>query len=166
MTTSIYVALPLMALLTIIQTAVLPFFPLFGLTPQLPFLVALSWALLHGLNEGLIWAFIAGFFLDLMSLTPLGISSLSFMLGIVAVIWIQQAIPTSRFLLPVLLGFLATAVYLLVYLFLMFALQVITNFAALPTLFPLTLLHAVLILPVYWLAYGIDRIVRPRRVQL
>lgn len=166
MTNSIYVAIPLMLFLAILQTAVLPFFPILGLSPQLPFLVALSWALLRGMEEGVIWAFIGGVFVDMFSVAPMGGSALSFMVGIAAVLWIQQAMPTSRFLLPVLLAFLSTVIYLLVYFVFLRALDYVTGFAGLPALFSLTLLHAVLILPVYWLALFVDRRISPRRVQL
>ena len=166
MINSIYAAIPLMLFLAVVQTAVLPFFPLFGLSPQLPFLVALSWALLRGMEEGVIWAFIGGLFIDLFSVAPLGVSSLSFMVGIAAVLWIQQAIPTSRFLLPILLSLLSTVISLLVYFIFLRALNYIPGFAGLPAMLPLTLFHAVLILPVYWLAFVIDRRMRPRIVQL
>lgn len=166
MTPSIYVAIPLMALLTILQTAVLPHLTILGLAPQLPFLVALSWALVRGLEEGLGWAFIGGLFLDMFSITPIGVSSLAFMVGIIAVLWIERALPASRVILPVVLALLATFVSLLV-------LVVMLRFSGWPgslqqitLLLPLTILHAVLILPVYWLVYRLDRRARPRRVEL
>ena len=57
---SIYFAIPLMLLLAVVQTAVLPKFTILGASPQLPFLVALTWGLLHSREEGMIWAFVAG----------------------------------------------------------------------------------------------------------
>ena len=166
MTNSVYAAIPLMLFLAVIQTAVLPFFPILGLSPQLPFLVALSWTLLRGMEEGVIWAFIGGLFIDLFSITPLGVTSLSFIVGIAAVFWIQQAIPTSRFLLPVLLAALATVISILVYFIILRLLDTITGFAGLTAMLPLILLHIVLILPVYWVAYTVERRVNPRSVQL
>ena len=77
----LYLAVPLMAVLAVVQTSVLPRFPVLGAVPQLLFLVALAWGILRGLEQGLFWAFIAGFFVDLFSLAPLGISSLAFMAG-------------------------------------------------------------------------------------
>ena len=50
MAVNFYVAIPLMAVLAILQTAVLPRFPIAGLEPQLVFLVALAWGLLRGLE--------------------------------------------------------------------------------------------------------------------
>ncbi|MCP5100381.1 MAG: rod shape-determining protein MreD [Chloroflexi bacterium] len=163
---SIYVAVPLMLVVSILQTAVLPFFPLFGLIPQIPFLIALSWALLRGVEEGIIWAFVAGFFLDLFSIIPMGVTSLSFVIAIFAVIWIQDAFPSSRFFLPIILGVVSTLVYLVVYAVVLQTLGFLTDFTAVSTLPPLALIHGGLILPVYWILFGIDNVIRPRRVQI
>ena len=60
MSSTIYLAIPVMLVLAVVQTAVLPRFPIFGLVPLLPFLVALAWGLLRGMNEGIVWAFVGG----------------------------------------------------------------------------------------------------------
>ncbi|MCP4417208.1 MAG: rod shape-determining protein MreD, partial [Chloroflexi bacterium] len=86
MSASIYLAIPLMIVLGLVQTAVLPHFPILGNTPQLALLVALSWGMLHGIEEGVIWAFLGGIFTDLFSISPVGVSSLAFMVGITAVL--------------------------------------------------------------------------------
>lgn len=166
MNSSIYVAIPVMVILTVLQTAVLPHLTILGLSPQLPFLVALSWALVRGPEEGVIWAFIAGLFLDMFSLTPLGVTSLAYMIGILAVIWIVRALPTSRVILPVVLALLATLVYLAVFVLIMQLLGRPINLTSAASLQPLALLHAALILPVYWILYGIDRRLQPRRVEV
>ena len=166
MTPSLYLAVPLMLFLTVVQAAVLPYFTILGLTPQLPFLVALAWGLLRGTNEGVVWAFVAGFFLDLFSLSPMGVTSLTFMVAIVAVTWIGQALPSSRVFLPAVLAGLSTLLALFLQLLL---LQLLGHFASLQSaavLPSLAVLHAGLILPVYWLIYTLDRIFRPRRVQI
>ncbi len=166
MSSSVYAAIPIMLLLAIVQTAVLPFFPIFGLTPQLPFLVALAWALLRGEDEGVLWAFIAGFFLDLFSIIPVGVTSLSYMIGIFAIIWIQRAFSSSRFFLTIILAILSTLISLLVYIFLLRIFGYMNDFAIATSLPTVSLLHGGLILPIYWVMYRIDRLIRPRRVQI
>lgn len=166
MSSSIYIAIPVMAFLAIVQTAVLPHFPIFGLMPQLPFLVALAWGLLRGVDEGILWAFIGGFFLDLFSLSPLGVTALAFMIAILAVIWIKQAISTGHFFMPVLLAGLASLISMFLYLFFLRLLGHQTTLQVAATLPPVALLHAGLILPVYWVMYAIDQTIRPRRVTL
>ena len=166
MTRSVYLAVPVMMFLTLVQAAVLPYFSILGLTPQLPFLVALAWGLLHGTEEGVVWAFVAGFFLDLFSISPMGVTSLTFMVAILAATGIGQALPSSRVFLPAVLAGLST---LLTLFFQLLLLQLLGHLASLQTavfLPSLAVLHAGLILPVYWLIYTLDRIFRPRRVRI
>ncbi|GJM41686.1 MAG: hypothetical protein DHS20C20_19680 [Ardenticatenaceae bacterium] len=166
MTVTIYLAIPLMLVLGLMETAVLPHFPVLGHIPQLAFLVALAWGLLYGLEEGAVWAFFAGIFTDLFSITPVGVSSLAFMVGITAVIWATQALPASRVLLPLALAGLATVISFIVELVLLRLFGTITDFQSITILPNILLLHILAILPIYWLLYIISRAVQPRRVQL
>jgi rod shape-determining protein MreD len=166
MSSSIYVAIPLMAILAIGQTAVLPRFPILGQLPPLPLLVALAWGLLRGIDEGIIWAFIAGFFVDIFSIGPMGVTSLTYIVAVTAVLWIQQAFPTSRVFLPILLAGLVTIIQLILYLFILRLLGVLSTFQVEPSLLLTILINAILILPIYWLLFMIDRRIRPRRVQI
>ena len=166
MTVSVYLAIPLMLVLGLVETAVLPHFPIFGTIPQLAFLVALAWGLLYGVEEGAVWAFFAGVFTDLFSISPVGVSSLAFMVAITAVIWTTQALPASRLLLPLALAGLATVISFIVELVLLRLFGTIADFQSIILLPNILLLHILAILPIYWLLYFINRTVRPRRVQL
>lgn len=166
MSSSIYAAVPIMLLLALGQTAVLPHLTPFNLSPQLPLLVALGWGLLRGVDEGVVWSFVGGLCMDLFSMTPLGVTALAYMGAATAVLWTQKVLPANRFLLPVLLATLATVLTLLIQLILLRLLGTISNFQVAATLWPLLLLNAFFMLPVYWLLYGTDRIIRPRRIQL
>ena len=166
MSSTIYLAIPVMLLLAVVQTAVLPHFPIFGLVPQLPFLVALAWGLLRGMDEGIVWAFVGGLLLDLFSVAPVGVTSLSYMLAIIAVIWIENAMPADRFFIPVIMAVAATVISLLVYLILLRLLGYPTTLQGAAALLPTAILHGVLILPIYWLMFYLNRIFRPRPVEL
>ncbi len=166
MSSSIYLAVPLMIVLAIIQAAVLPHFPALVLMPQMPFLFSLSRGLLRGINEGLLWAFIAGISLDLFSAGPLGLTSLSLMAAILIVIWIGRVLPPNRLLLPVLLSGLATIIWQLLYLLLLQLFGHAISSQAFTSMPRLALLHSGLILPVFWLMLTIDKLVRPRQVQM
>ena len=163
---SAFLALPIMAVLTILQTAALSRFPVLGVVVSLPFLVALAWGLLRGVNEGVIWAFIAGFFLDLFTVAPAGGLALTYMIAIFAVCLINEALPVNRFVIPMILAALATTIQWLLYaIFLgLFGYNALVNFPT--SLASLVLLQTFLILPIYWLLYMVQRTMRPRVVEI
>ncbi|MDX1413121.1 MAG: rod shape-determining protein MreD [Candidatus Promineifilaceae bacterium] len=163
---STYLALPIMVILTIIQTAILPHFPIFGVVPSLPFLVALSWALLRGANEGAIWGFIAGFFMDLFTAAPAGGLALTYMAAVFSVAMINEVLPANRLVIPMILAAAATILQWILYaiylgLFGYNVFQMIST-----SLLPLVVLQTILILPIYWLFYVIQRILWPRPVEI
>ncbi len=119
MTLSFYLAFPLMAILAILQATILPRFPVFGIVPQLWLLATLSWAMLHGNREGLLWALLAGIFIDLFSAAPMGTTSLALIASVAVVVFIQRHFPESRILMPALLGALGTLVFWFIYLLLL-----------------------------------------------
>lgn len=163
---SIYLAIPLLGLLAVLQTAVLPKFTILGASPQLPFLVALTWGLLHTHEEGMIWAFIAGVWTDVFSISPMGVTALVYVVAVTAVLIINNAFPTSRLLMPVLMAGLATIIAYLLNLLILRMLGLISNFHAVNFLPTLVLLNSITILPIYWLNYALERKFRPKRVQL
>jgi cell shape-determining protein MreD len=116
-------------------------------------------------REGLAWAFVAGIFLDLFSISPLGATSLAFMGAVLAISLVQESLPSNRVLLPPLLAALGTAVYFFIYLLLLTLLGYQVNWQA-TGVTPIIILHALLIVPIYWLTAGLNRLARPRRVEI
>lgn len=161
-----YVSLPLMAVLLLMQASVLPRVPLLGFTPQVLLLVVICWTLLRGLEMGCVWAFVAGIFLDLFSVAPMGSTALTFMAVVFVVVGIQKALPENRFFVPLVTGAAGTFAYLLLNFLLLRLLGFPLPWAAASTLAPLILLHSLLILPIFWISYGLDQLSRPRRVQI
>lgn len=160
-----YVAIPVMAVLAIIQTAVLPHFSIAGLEPQLVFVVALAWGLLRGLEEGLVWAFIGGIFVDLFSVSPVGLSALAFMAAVAAPVLLYPILPPRRLLVAVSMAALGTFIYLVFYALALRAFGHAVALRGLADLLPLIGLHAVVIVPVYLLLSSILRVFRPRPVE-
>ncbi|MCA9866980.1 MAG: rod shape-determining protein MreD [Anaerolineae bacterium] len=161
----VYVALPVMAMLAILQSSVLSRFPVLGVVPQLLFLVALVWGIARGIEEGLIWAFIAGLFADLFSIAPLGVSSLAFMAGVGGPLLLQRALPPRRLPVAMFMAMLGTLVYLAVYAVALRLFGFGASLSGLTELLPLLAVHAVLILPIYLLMDSMLRALRPRRVE-
>jgi rod shape-determining protein MreD len=162
---SIYLAIPLMLLLTVLQTAVLPLFPIFGVVPQLPVLAAFSWGLLRGPQEGIGWAFVAGLCLDLFSAGPFGAHAVALIMAVFVVAVAQMSFPQSRFVLPVVLAGLGSFIFLYAYAFLIRVGGYTFNWV-LTAAFPAqAILQAFLIVPMYWLLYGLIQIVYPQRIR-
>ena len=166
MSATVYLAIPLMMVLAIVHAAVLARFPVLGVVPQISFLAALSWGLLHETEEGLIWAFIGGLFVDFLSIAPLGSSSLAWVISILLVLQLVQVFPTSRFVLPTLAAALGTLLYLTLYFLMLLIFDFAPSLETLAALLPLSILHAILILPVYWIMYTLKGRWLPRQVEI
>jgi rod shape-determining protein MreD len=166
MNRSLYVAIPLFALLIVLQTSLLPALNIAGIAPQLALLAAISWALRRGPVEGMVWAFLAGMLWDIFSYTPLGTTALSLMVALLAIRPLQQILPENRFLLPVLLTGLVFALYLLVSLVLLRLTGHAFSWRNISQLPPAVIFHAVLGLPAYWLATSLDRVLYPRQIEV
>jgi len=119
MSARIYLAFPVMLFLLLVQVTVSPNFELYGVTPQLLFLITIVWALYYGLRQGLIWAFVGGILIDLFSAGPMGASSLALMAAVMVIISIQRLFPENRILVPLVLGAVASLVFWIVYLVLL-----------------------------------------------
>lgn len=165
MNRSLYVAVPLFALLMVLQTSFLPNLGIGAVVPQLALLAAISWALRRGPAEGMVWAFIAGIMWDAFSYSPLGTTSLSLMVAVLAVRPLQQLLPESPYFLPVILTGLVFALYLLLSLILLRLTGHAFSWRNVSLLSPAVLLHGALGLPAYWLATYLDRFLYPRQIE-
>lgn len=161
----VYIAIPVMALLAILQSSVLARFPIVAVVPQLMFLVALAWGMERGLEEGLVWAFIAGIFTDLFSLAPMGISALAFMAGVAGPLLLRRALPPRRLLVAMLLAALGTLIYLTLYAITLRPFGFGISVRGLAGLLPLVVLHSILIVPIYLVTGALLRAFQPKRVE-
>ncbi len=69
---SLYLTVPLLTGVALVQTVLLSRVNLWGARPDLMLLVVLIWALVRGAEEGLVWGFIGGFIIDMFSGGPMG----------------------------------------------------------------------------------------------
>lgn len=69
---ALYLSLPLLGALAILQSAVLPRFPVAGVHADLVMLMVVAWGLRRGNPQALVWGFVGGFLLDLFSGLPWG----------------------------------------------------------------------------------------------
>lgn len=73
---NLQVGIPLTLFAALLQAIVLPRLRIFGGQPDLVLIIVLTWALLDHDREAMVWAFVGGLWLDLLSGVPVGISSL------------------------------------------------------------------------------------------
>jgi rod shape-determining protein MreD len=101
------VTIPLLTSVALVQTVLLSRVNLWGARPDLMLLVVLVWAVVRGVDEGLVWGFVGGLILDLFSGGPLGATVLA-LLSVVFLAgqpWGQGlSSPVARLLLPALIG--------------------------------------------------------------
>lgn len=72
-----YLSVPVLLVLALAQSTVFTRLHLGGVAPNLVLCAAVVWSLLRGTREGLVWAFVGGLALDLLSAGPLGLSSIA-----------------------------------------------------------------------------------------
>ncbi len=113
---TIYLLLPLLAVVGLFQSTLIPRLAVWGVFPDLPLLLVASWGLLHGSRQGLLWGFLAGIIVDIFSGAPFGAATVSLMVvGFLA--GLGENVVFRNLLLVLLAIFLATVVYDLLFLF-------------------------------------------------
>lgn len=166
MGSTVYIALPLMALLAVLQTAVLSHLPIFNSVPQIILLASISWGLLRGVTEGVVWAFIGGFILDLFSIAPMGLTAVSYITAVFVTVWLQESLPKSRFFTPLALAGLGTIIATIVYQLGARLLGYAFSIQTLTSLPQAILLNIIVMMPMYWAMSALYNLLRPRRVHL
>ncbi|MEM4725136.1 MAG: rod shape-determining protein MreD [Candidatus Hadarchaeum sp.] len=108
--------IPLFFVCTLLQATVLSRLRVLGGQPDLIVVLVLAWAILDRDREGMIWAFVGGLFIDLLSGAPLGISSLvlvpiTYLVGLT-----ETQVYRTNVLLPLFLTLSGGLAYHIVYL--------------------------------------------------
>jgi rod shape-determining protein MreD len=108
---TIYLAVPLLAAVAILQSTIVSHFRIWGVFADLPLLVVISWGLLRGSREGLVWGFVAGVAVDLFSGAPFGAATFGLMaVGALSGLG-QSTVFRSQLVWPLIAVLLATIVY-------------------------------------------------------
>ncbi|HXA41434.1 MAG TPA: rod shape-determining protein MreD [Candidatus Solibacter sp.] len=69
---SLWLAFPMLVLLSVLQTSMVPQLAIGGARPQLVLVWVVCWAVVRGRGEAMTWAIFAGLLLDLLSQMPPG----------------------------------------------------------------------------------------------
>jgi rod shape-determining protein MreD len=112
---TIYLLVPLLAIVGLLQATVVSRVTIWGVFPDLPLLLVVSWGLLRGSRQGLLWGFVAGIVVDLFSGAPFGAATVPLMaVGFLA--GLGENLVFRNLPLLLLTVFLATVVYDLLFL--------------------------------------------------
>ncbi len=113
---TIYLVVPLLAVVAILQSTVVSHFQVWGVFADLPLLVVVNWAILRGPREGLVWGFVAGLVLDVFSGAPFGAATF----GLMAVGSLSglgtSTVFRSQVALPMVAALLTTIIYDIIFL--------------------------------------------------
>lgn len=113
---TIYLVVPLLAIVGLLQATLVSRVSIWGVFPDLPLLLVVSWGLLRGSRQGLLWGFVAGIIVDLFSGAPFGAATVPLMaVGFIA--GLGENLVFRNLLLLLLTILLATVVYDLLFLF-------------------------------------------------
>lgn len=108
---NIYLATLLLIAGALGQSVLAPYITLMGVKPDILLLLVISWSIIQGAMEGVIWGFIGGLALDLLSGGPLGVSALILVIiGLLTNLG-ESNLLKSNIVLPLLAGFIASCVY-------------------------------------------------------
>ena len=149
-------AVPLFWLTAVVQTSVMPAFPVFGVVPNLVLALAVCWTVVRGQQEAMIVVPMAGVCLSLVGSQPLGVALLAMMPVLLLSELRALRLTPSDFLLTVALVFLSSLVYEMV---LLVALRLqgetvgwLTAF--LRAVLPTAIVSVLFTPPLYWLVWS------------
>ena len=134
MSPSPYFTIPFLLVVAILQSAAAPRLQVSGARPDLMLLSVVSWSLLaafrarelqyageppsllRGINDGVIWGFVGGISMDLLSTAPLGAHALALMVAALVVGMIGVRVGGVALIMIAVMPLIATPIYHLVFL--------------------------------------------------
>jgi rod shape-determining protein MreD len=106
----------LLVVVALVQATIVPHLTIWGVFPDLPLLIVVSWSLLRGAKEGMVWGFVAGVAVDLFSGAPFGAATLGLLVASFVSGLGHATVFRAHVTLPLLAMFVATIIYDLVFL--------------------------------------------------
>ncbi len=164
----IYYTVPLLLALALGQSTIMPYFRVFGVMPNLMLMAVVAWTLLRGPGEGIVWGFIGGIFMDLFSRAALGVSALAFVFASYLSSFAGQTLYRDHAALPLAVILIITPIYDMSTLVLLQLTGQRVDWLGSLLYFtlPATVIHVVLMLPVYHALAWLHRTTLRREVHL
>lgn len=162
------IGIPLLALLSILQSVIIHDLSFIDGRPDLVLLAVISWAIIGRQKESMVLALFGGLFLDLLSGLPIGVSAINLIIVTYLVSFSEGRFWESHFLMPLGVGLISSLLF--------YAIQVLNLLIIGPSfdvglmvfriVLPGTFLNLLLILPTMQLANAFDRLIRPPAVRI
>ena len=156
---SIYLVIPALVIVALIQATWMPHLALYGVFPNLPLLVVTSCGLVKGVWSGALWGFIVGVAIDFLSGAPFGAATIALVvIGFLAGKAKLGAI-RAQLALPMITVLVATLIYEVIFL----SIVTISGEHAVwweslvRIILPAAALNALLTPPVLWTMRWLDR---------
>jgi rod shape-determining protein MreD len=166
---SLQLGIPVFALASLVQGAVLSRLRVYGGQPDLILVIVMAWSILDRDREGIVWAFAGGLFADLFSGTPMGVSSLALVPIAFAVGLTEAQVYRTNIFLPLvltLLGALAFHIATLLLLRLFAGVALPWSEAFWYVTLPSVVLDVILIIPVLRVLGPLYERLHPRQVKI
>ena len=151
---------------TLLQVTLAPYIEISGVHPDLVLVLVVSWIVLRGLEEGLLWAFIAGVSLDMLSGAPFGVFTLTMLVVAWLVSLFHGRIFGSSIVLPLSLIFPLSLLFNGLALFLLAVLgrPIAWSDVFFSKLVPVAIFNTMMMMPVFPLLYLLNRLRTPKRL--
>jgi rod shape-determining protein MreD len=158
-TTANVLSLPIMLLAAAIQASFVPQIRLLGGGPDLIFLLVLAWSINADLDSSVVWAFVGGIMIDLLSAAPTGSSVMGLLFLVFATSGIGGQVYQIGFTILVGLVMIGTLVQQVTFMMVIslagFRVSWLEDFSYI--IAPTMLYNLVLIWPVYWFVRRLQR---------
>ena len=154
-----YLSVPLLILAAALQAGMVPQLRILGGAPDLVFLFVLAWSINARLEEGVTWALVGGILEDVLSITPVGTSSIGLILMVFLINQLSTQVYTVSFLLLAVFTVVGTLIQQTInYILLFLAGGTIdllgdVSYIIIPTI----VYNFIFIWPVYWFLRRIQR---------
>ncbi|HLJ66602.1 MAG TPA: rod shape-determining protein MreD [Chloroflexota bacterium] len=159
----LFTALWLLPVLALLQTSLFNRLQIGGALPSVVLIAVVDWGILRGPDEGMLWAFIGGFTLDMFEGWPIGTGTVAMVLVASLVSLGGGTFIRTHALLPPATVFAATLLYYAIVAFILVSTQ--HNVDLLPAMrylvFPVALYNAILNIPGFRLVRRLEQRVYP-----
>ncbi|MGD2163819.1 MAG: rod shape-determining protein MreD [Anaerolineales bacterium] len=162
------IGVPLLALLAILQSTMFADFGFYDGRPDLVLLAVTGWALTGEGEQAMLWGFIGGLFLDMLSALPLGTSSIALILVAYLVSLYSRRIWEVNLLMPLGVTLIASILFhsIMLLALLLFGRQIQLDYAFIRVILPSTFINLLLTLPISQGLAGLQRRIYPPEVEV